>query len=390
MITKQPEFFRQVAQKSSVWKWIIFVQRANPDTFGSLSGMAILSMKKILFPAFLASMPTFVLIAQSGPGLQQIVKAEQQAKAGHIKSNLLTTPANGQNIDVVQYRAHWWLNPDSDSIRGKVAIVFRPVNQPVSQTSLDLASNLVVESVRFRNVPVQFSFSGNSTLNLNFGNQQLNPGNADSLVIRYRGKPNSTGLGSFNRFQHNGTWLIYTLSEPYGAKDWWPCKQSLNDKADSIDVTLYTPSAYTAVANGLLINQSESNGISTFRWKHKYPIATYLIAIASTNYSFFRHKAVLASGDTLPVDNYCYPENLAEWQSGMQAVTGMISDFDTLLAPYPFPAEKYGHTQFAFGGGMEHQTNSFMQNTDFGLQAHELAHQGLEIKLPATAGKTSG
>jgi aminopeptidase N len=331
----------------------------------------LLLTSALCFPAF----------AQSGETLLNLAKSEMQHRHGLAKSSLQLAAVNGDNIDVIQYRAHWMLNPETDSIKGKVAVVFRPKAQPVSQTSLDFASNMVVESVRFRNVPVQFSFAGASTLNLNFGNQQLNPGNTDSLVIRYRGKPNSTGLGSFNRYQHAGTWLIYTLSEPYGAKDWWPCKQSLSDKADSIDITLYTPSSYTAVANGMLQSQGEAGGIKTFRWKHKYPIATYLVAVASTNYVFFKHKAVLASGDTLPVENYCYPENLAQWQTGMAAIVPMIEDFDTLLAPYPFPSEKYGHTQFAFGGGMEHQTNSFMQNTDYGLQAHELAHQWFGNKI---------
>jgi hypothetical protein len=317
--------------------------------------------------------------AQSGEALEKIFKFEQAHRT--IGTQATSSSTNGQNIDVIQYRAHWWLNPQSDSIRGKIAIVFRPSGGAVSQTSLDLASNMLVESVKFRNVAAQFSFSGASTLNINFGNQQLNPGNIDSLVIRYKGKPIPSPFGSFTRTQHAGTWLVYTLSEPYCAKDWWPCKQALNDKADSIDISIYTPTGYTAVSNGLLVDQSENNGIRTFRWKHKYPIATYLIAVASTNYAFFRHKAVLSTGDTLPVDNYCYPENFNLWQNEMAAVTNMIEDFDTLISPYPFPKEKYGHTQFAFGGGMEHQTNSFMQNTDFGLQAHELAHQWFGNKV---------
>ena len=32
---------------------------------------------------------------------------------------------------------------------------------------------------------------------------------------------------------HGGTPIIYTLSEPFGASDWWPCKQDLKDKVDS-------------------------------------------------------------------------------------------------------------------------------------------------------------
>ena len=29
---------------------------------------------------------------------------------------------------------------------------------------------------------------------------------------------------------------MWTLSEPFGAMEWWPCKQDLNDKIASIDV----------------------------------------------------------------------------------------------------------------------------------------------------------
>jgi len=41
----------------------------------------------------------------------------------------------------------------------------------------------------------------------------------------------------------------------------------------------------------------------------------------------------------------------------------------------PFNKEKYGHAQFGWGGGMEHQTMSFVTNFEWGLLAHELAHQ---------------
>ncbi|MBL0133631.1 MAG: hypothetical protein IPP79_06335 [Chitinophagaceae bacterium] len=37
--------------------------------------------------------------------------------------------------------------------------------------------------------------------------------------------------------------------------------------------------------------------------------------------------------------------------------------------------EKYGHTQWGWNGGMEHQTNSFVNSPTPNLAAHELAHQ---------------
>jgi hypothetical protein len=49
--------------------------------------------------------------------------------------------------------------------------------------------------------------------------------------------------------------------------------------------------------------------------------------------------------------------------------------FNEIGGRYPFADEKYGHAQFSWGGGMEHQTMSFMGGFSYNLQAHELAHQ---------------
>ena len=49
--------------------------------------------------------------------------------------------------------------------------------------------------------------------------------------------------GAFTRGTHSGTPVIYTLSEPFGARDWWPCKQDLNDKINSFDIYITAPSS---------------------------------------------------------------------------------------------------------------------------------------------------
>ena len=65
----------------------------------------------------------------------------------------------------------------------------------------------------------------------------LSQGQEGSVTIYYGGVPNSTGLGSFEfGDDKTGGLTIYTLSEPYGASDWWPCKDTPADKADSSDV----------------------------------------------------------------------------------------------------------------------------------------------------------
>ena len=85
------------------------------------------------------------------------------------------------------------------------------------------------------------------------------------------------------------------MSEPYGAKGWWPCKQYLNDKIDSIDVFITTPKYNSnnqeniAVSNGLEISQITIGQNKTTHFRHQYPIPAYLIAIAVTNYLTYNH-----------------------------------------------------------------------------------------------------
>ena len=61
--------------------------------------------------------------------------------------------------------------------------------------------------------------------------------------------------------------------------------------------------------------------------------------------------------------------------SGWKRVVDVLPVFESWFGAYPFPAEKYGHAEFTFGGGMEHQTMSSMGGSSLTLIAHELAHQ---------------
>ena len=89
----------------------------------------------------------------------------------------------------------------------------------------------------------------------------------------------------------------------------------------------------------------------------------------------------MSDGDSIFHLDYIYPSYKPQADTLRWAIDGMMRGFDSLFGDYPFRKEKYGHAMFGRGGGMEHQTMSFMSRLDFDLMAHELAHQWFGNKI---------
>jgi aminopeptidase N len=283
------------------------------------------------------------------------------------------------NFDVKYYRCEWEVNPAVNYISGKVTVYYL-ITTTASSISFDLMNGLNVDSVKQHNLILTKQHSSN-VLQINFSST-INAGTFDSVSIFYQGIPPNTGFGSFVQTTHAGTPVIWTLSEPYGSRDWWPCKNGLDDKADSIDIFVTTPAIYKAASNGLLQSEILINGGTKkiAYWKHRYPIASYLVCFAVTNYSVFNNTVQLGAV-SLPMQTYCYPESLVAFQTNTPLVLNALQLFNNLFGEYPFIKEKYGHVQFSWGGGMEHQTATFVVNAGEGLMAHELAHQWFGDKI---------
>jgi len=296
-----------------------------------------------------------------------------------VGGNNIIAPAASNNYDVKYYRCEWEVNPAVRYINGKVTIYFTIVTA-TNNIQLDLMNPLVVDSVRQRN-NVLVKQHSNNVLTVNFSST-LNTGVQDSITVFYQGVPPNTGFGSFVLDLHAGTPVMWSLSEPYGSRDWWPCKNGLDDKADSVDIIITAPAQYKAAANGLL--QSETliagNTKKVTYWKHRYPIASYLMCFAVTNYVVFNNTVQLGTV-TLPMQTHCYPESQVSFQNGTQNVLDAMQLFHNNFGDYPFIKEKYGHVQFGWGGGMEHQTASFVVSINESLIAHELAHQWFGDKI---------
>lgn len=282
------------------------------------------------------------------------------------------------NFDVKYYRCEWEVDPAVRYIKGKITTYFTLVSAG-NTIIFDLMSPLMVDSIKQRNQTLAFVHSNNQVSVTLSNNPAV--GALDSVSVYYKGVPPNTGFGSFINSTHSGTPVVWSLSEPHGSRDWWPCKNNLGDKADSLDVFITHSNTYRAASNGLLQSETPVAGGKTVTWwKHRYPITSYLICFSVTNFSVFNNSVQLGS-TTLPMQTHCYPESLASFQANTQKVLDAMVLFHNVYGDYPFIKEKYGHVQFGWGGGMEHQTSTFLVSADESLMAHELAHQWFGDKV---------
>jgi aminopeptidase N len=173
--------------------------------------------------------------------------------------------------------------------------------------------------------------------------------------------------------------ITWSLSEPFSAHEWFPCKQVLTDKADSSDVWVTTTLPNKVGSNGVLARTvTLPNNKVRYEWKSRHPIDYYLISVAVAPYVEYVNYARPVGGPVIPIVNYLYtPAAQAYYQTEIDRTPGFIENFSSLVGLYPFANEKYGHSMapLGLGGGMEHQTMTTQDGFFFNLTAHELFHQ---------------
>ena len=189
------------------------------------------------------------------------------------------------------------------------------------------------------------------------------------------------GFNNRSRVRVNGVYqpynITWSLSEPFAAHEWFPCKQVLTDKADSSDVWVTTTLPNKVGSNGVLVRTVPlpANQVR-YEWKSRHPIAYYLISVAVAPYLETVTYARPTGGPVVPIVDYVYNQNtLSFYQREINRTAGFIENYSNLVGIYPFADEKYGHSMAPLGGGMEHQTMTTQDGFTFTLTAHELFHQ---------------
>ena len=113
----------------------------------------------------------------------------------------------------------------------------------------------------------------------------LKAGKKYSVDIHYTGrppvakKPPWDGGFIWGKDSLARTW-VGVACEGLGASSWWPCKDYLGDKPDSMKISIKVPEGYFCVSNGQLKSIEDGyDGYNKFNWVVTYPINTYDVTV---------------------------------------------------------------------------------------------------------------
>ncbi len=338
-------------------------------------------VRRLLLLFFIVPASTLSLFAQES---EVFLKSEHRGREARGAERLFrlqsATSAGQEGFDVTYYRLDLKFTPNSTILTGAVTMVATCLMNDLTLVTLDLMKTMTVDAVFAGGV--QVGYVQQATTIVVVLNRPYAAGERFTVVVHYHGVPGSSGFGSFrfsrtdsNAVPPNSPW-IWSLSEPYGAKDWWPCKDHPTDKADSVDVLVTCDSQLKVGSVGRLVGVTNNgDGTATYHWAHRYPIATYLVSVAIAPYEEVSGWFKYSPSDSMVVLDYALSSSITKASSSMPQTLSMLRIYSDLFGLYPFITEKYGHAQFGWGGGMEHQTMTSIVNFSENLIAHEMAHQ---------------
>lgn len=292
-------------------------------------------------------------------------------------------------FDVSFYDLNIRIIPAGKKIIGNNTVYFTVV-EPTRRIQLDLFDNLKISRISMGNTTLNWQRQFNAIF-IDFP-RELKKGESHSIRIDYQGKPlnapNPPWDGGFVwKRDIKGNHWIGVACEHLGASCWWPNKDHLSDKPDSMQLHFEIPAEYKAVSNGDLRSVSRLNKkFSRYTWFVDYPINNYNATFYIGKYVGFS-DTLIQGNDTLKLDYNVLEYNLDVARRHFQQVKEVIGFYNKAFGFFPFPGDGFGLVESPYEG-MEHQTaiaygHGYTDNTaqdyrnkiyDY-IIVHEAAHE---------------
>jgi len=290
--------------------------------------------------------------------------------------------------DVLFYDLDILVEPETKSIRGNTVIRFNTIHT-FTRMQIDLFANMKIEKILFHGQELPYTREYNAVF-IDFP-QPVKQNTVDAITIRYAGQPNEPDIdagkgGWFWLWNRDHKMWIETVSQGVGASLWWPCKDHLSDRPDSMKISVTFPTGLMEISNGRLLGRTDLPGGHTrCDWYVGYPINNYNVVVNIGDYTHFTDTCT-DGNDTLALNYYCMSYNLAIAKNIFSQVKPMLALHRQKFGTYPF--RKDGFTVMESIYPMEHQgaisigsINSPFNSTRYDsadlvrLMWHESAHE---------------
>jgi len=296
--------------------------------------------------------------------------------------------------DVTYYDLAISVHPEDSTLAGRLSLAAHVVI-PTDVVAFDLDTLLSIESVTLKDADTEpalaFRRSGSRVfVALPFAKQ---PGEALTLDIAYGGRPRVAprppweGGVQWSRTPAGEPWIA-TSNQMIGADVWWPNKDHISDKPDSMAIHVTVPAPLVVASNGRLRGVRDgTDGTMTYDWFVSTPISAYNVALNIAPYRTIERDYESVAGERFPVVFYVLSESYEDGLGLMPEILAHLRWFEETIGPYPFRADKYGVAQTPHLG-MEHQSiiayganfdnGSMTGGVDWGFDAlhhHELSHE---------------
>ncbi len=291
-------------------------------------------------------------------------------------------------FDVTYEKLTFKVIPDARSIEGSNEITFK-VLADTKIIQLDLYDYMEVLDITWNGRSVPYTRKFNAIF-ISF-DAVLESGNDYTIKVSYKGSPREAPDPPWNGgfvWKKNGDRHFVGVScEHLGASSWWPNKDHLSDKPDSMEIFILAPTGYDVVSNGNLVSETaDQNGYSRFHWHVSYPINNYNVTFYMGDFVNFNENYVNRKNQNVNIDYYVLAENLERAKTYYSGTKQIILAFENLFGPYPFPKDGLAFVESPYAG-MEHQS-AIAIGGDYGkdsiydmvgiydlLVIHEAAHE---------------
>jgi aminopeptidase N len=296
------------------------------------------------------------------------------------RTTIADTGELAYDIKYVQFNLN--MTNASTAVSGDVTTTAVVTASSMSSYVFELNDTLTIDSVKINGI-----LSPVSTTHPSVRKVSLSPaipyGTTFTAQVFYHGTP-PVGTGFFTHglchstISSTGTEVTYTCGDPNWCSDWWPCKQVLGDKIDSVDMIVTVPTGTAVNSNGIRLSATNVAGGVQYHWKTKYAIDYYLIAVDVAQYAEYdSYIHYTGSTDSTLFTEFFYDTATFNplYKKYFDSAMLMVDYFSQLYGRYPYDKEKFGYSFSTLNGGMENQTLVTIGVTQTPLIAHELGHQ---------------